>query len=388
MRTLSVGPTIARWSTALTAPVRRARRMAALCEWVQAMPGPPRLVRRPLLGRGLAEIAGDVRAAETPASQPPSPRPLVPSVKGTVAARTSCPPEAAAPKVRIAPTPPQPRPRRRSARADRALLCRYFDEPGQAQPPRRTPPLSSPVTRRPRPKPCPPAAAIAPASERAARQVQSTGTATERFQSTRTVRVQSTGTRKERVRISGTHAERVQNSRTHKGIEPPARQPIAGQVAPSDLLHRHAALHRRAEPAGTRQAAGYEPFEPCPHRRSRALPTIGERTAAPWTKLPPTKSQRPHGASADDTPTPGATPTAPESPTASERLGPAPIVTASHPALVEPQPVGAPAMPAATASLRKGAERDAAPDFLDRDALTERIARVLQDEARRHGIEV
>ncbi|WP_250285223.1 hypothetical protein [Frankia sp. CiP1_Cm_nod2] len=74
-------------------------------------------------------------------------------------------------------------------------------------------------------------------------------------------------------------------------------------------------------------------------------------------------------------------------PTASARLDPAPVMTASHPALVAS--AGLPVIPVAGASLRRGAERDATgPDLLDDAELTRRIARVLQDEARRHGIEV
>jgi hypothetical protein len=46
-----------------------------------------------------------------------------------------------------------------------------------------------------------------------------------------------------------------------------------------------------------------------------------------------------------------------------------------------------PPMPVASATLRRAARRDAVPgDFLDDEELSRRIARVLHDEARRHGI--
>ena len=54
--------------------------------------------------------------------------------------------------------------------------------------------------------------------------------------------------------------------------------------------------------------------------------------------------------------------------------------------MLAPDPFGPP-MPVASATIRRGAERDAAlPSFLDDEELTRRIARVLHDEARRHGI--
>ncbi|MCW2702683.1 MAG: hypothetical protein JWQ37_678 [Blastococcus sp.] len=76
-------------------------------------------------------------------------------------------------------------------------------------------------------------------------------------------------------------------------------------------------------------------------------------------------------------------------PTASERLGPAPVLTPSQPAMVAPEPPAGQTMPVAAGTLRRAAARDGAlPDFLDDDELTRRMAQVLQDEARRYGIEV
>ncbi len=64
-------------------------------------------------------------------------------------------------------------------------------------------------------------------------------------------------------------------------------------------------------------------------------------------------------------------------------------MTASHPALIAPAAGGLPVIPVAGATLRRGAERDGAGlDPLDGAELTRRIAQVLLDEARRHGIEV
>ncbi|HEY0400452.1 MAG TPA: hypothetical protein VGD09_00430 [Blastococcus sp.] len=76
-------------------------------------------------------------------------------------------------------------------------------------------------------------------------------------------------------------------------------------------------------------------------------------------------------------------------PTASERLGPAPVLTPSQPAMVAPEPPAGPTMPVAAGTLRRAAARDGAlPDSLDDHELTRRMAQVLQDEARRYGIEV
>jgi hypothetical protein len=67
----------------------------------------------------------------------------------------------------------------------------------------------------------------------------------------------------------------------------------------------------------------------------------------------------------------------------------APVVTESHPHLAPPEVPYEPVTPIAAASLRRGARaerRDTEPsDTID---LTARIKRILDDEARRHGIEV
>jgi len=67
----------------------------------------------------------------------------------------------------------------------------------------------------------------------------------------------------------------------------------------------------------------------------------------------------------------------------------APTVTASQPYLEPPPAPYAPPIPVASASLRRGAqrERDETSPTADLD-LTEKISRILDDEARRHGIDV
>jgi hypothetical protein len=365
VRLLSMRRTLACWSRGLTEPVR-ASRVSALCAWVNAPLQPPRLRRGPLLGRCLDEVLDGERIvfsdpeplppatipARAPARTRRSPRPVAPDP--VAAAAAACGPEPAR-RPRPARAHPMPSP----SRAGRPLLRRLAGpEPEPARPPQpATPEMPPPaVPSRPRPAPCPPDAALAPATSRTARRVDAAMGADKRRATT----------------------------------VPPGRQPVTGRTAPKELLYRRTTPYRTTawERSAERSVPAFP--EPVPRRlayRHSApagapadLSELEHRRGRRVRRLRPIEAPVEHR---DDLPIPI------PPPTASERLGPAPVVTASHPAMVEPDPVGAPTIPIAGATLRRGAARDAeTPDFLDSAELTSRIAQVLEDEARRHGIEV
>lgn len=65
-----------------------------------------------------------------------------------------------------------------------------------------------------------------------------------------------------------------------------------------------------------------------------------------------------------------------------------PAVASSLPPLIPPQVVGVPVPPVATAIARQGSRTEAASDEEDLSALADRIKRILDEQARRHGIDV
>jgi hypothetical protein len=183
---------------------------------------------------------------------------------------------------------------------------------------------------------------------------------------------------------SGRIRQRLRTSRPDTAADVPLPQhlSISGNTAPERLLRRPPAPAPQPAVTGGRPAASTkDPTEHAAgaHRSQQDAPTLHKprRTAPPPADridgLP--SEHRPHR----DSPAGGY-------PTESEKLGPAPISTPSHPAMVAPAS-HEPPMPVASASIHRGAGRDAAvPSFLDDEELTRRIARVLHDEARRHGI--
>jgi hypothetical protein len=183
--------------------------------------------------------------------------------------------------------------------------------------------------------------------------------------------------------------------------EVPGVRPVTGLPAPLELLRRHLPSPGRT---GARRSRVVSTAVPAPrrgHARTADAPHLATVAQSPFPDASPPRDVRPlwpareRGPRTAVHPPEETAPTRPDVPvpaplpTASERLGPAPVLTVSHPPLFEPDPVGAQTVPIAGATLRRGAVRDAAvPDFLDSVDLTNRIARVLRDEARRHGIEV
>ena len=312
----------------------------------------------------------------------------------------------------------------------RELLCRLADEP--AGPPAagtaRRAPVTATVARRPGPPPCAPDAALAPATARAARRLAAgvaaparqhvlgpTATAPVLYRHASALR-SAGGRRFAEPDVSGQRAAQPDASTMR-----PARLPASGR-GPGPL-----GPGRRGRPGGS---AGHDLNGPDPG--GAGWPTAGGAaaggTARPETAWPASRGESgpgrlgdagpaagrarrrhaawpeasavdsgaarrggPHGGAAWSEGGSGAPPRRArgDQPTASERLGAAPVVTSSHPALVAPEPIGASAIPAASGTLRRGAARDAQPpDFLDNAELTARMAQVLRDEARRHGIGV
>ncbi|HEY7009175.1 MAG TPA: hypothetical protein VH395_09555 [Jatrophihabitantaceae bacterium] len=382
---LAVGDTMACWQRSLAEPVRRAARTSALCAWVTEPPKPPRLRRGPLLGHCLDQVL-DIEPAIEPAPEREIGREIdrdrdcgaPPRVVGKAE-----PPFRPAPDRPRRARPPRaaPLPVPQRSRVERDVLCQLADEPAPAAVPSsrakrpavspapspnpRAEPIPPPVERHVRPAPCPPETALAPAT----------------------------------ARVAGRFRDAAPRARVEVPVAAPAGRPVTGPVAPAELLHRHLPS---ADPAGARRTRPAATAEPAPRRgRLRAADdshrVTGREGPLPDAPSPrgtrrgwpvPERARRTTARLAEesarsDLPVPVPVPTA------SERLGPAPVVTASHPPLYEPDPVGAPTVPITGATLRRGAARDAAvPDFLDSADLTDRIARVLQDEARRHGIEV
>jgi hypothetical protein len=409
---LPANRTLLCWSRALAEPVRRARRTSSLCAWVEDPPRAPRLRNGPLLGGCLAEILGDASTGSTaPDGAPGSPlvRPLgaAPGERARPPARrrwageehAARPPQASAPCPpgpldRPGPPPPVPSLARRPGTvvrvADAALLrrCAGLAAPVSAVPARRfappdpaapgTPapgPVPTPAaTHRPLPEPCPPEAPLALASARSARLLHAGSVQTGSVQ---------------------TGSDEVGRAAAARPL--PARSPVRGPVAPAEVLFRHAgqgwARHR---PGSARPAPPVR--QPGPGRRQRAgAPAsveAGGHGADPGAGLVEAgrggaellSGAARRAAAAESTDDVGA-PDAP--PTASDRLGPAPVLTDSEPTVVAPAAGADRTMPVASGTLRRAAGRDAAPpDFLDDAELSRRMARVLQDEARRSGIEV
>ena len=409
-RLLSLRRTFGCWAGALAAPVRRAAAVPTACAWVVRSPELPRLRRGPLLGTCLpAVLDGMAAPGEAWGAAPgeawgaaPGKEPGGKSrgVRGTApgAAGTATPPPPRRPPDRGAVVCSERHEVPRSAPSvSRELLCRLAGEP--AGPPAagtaRRAPVAAPVTRRPGPPPCAPDAALTPATARAARRLADGAAARQRVPGPATAALSA-------------------------GVAASARQRVPGPAATAAVLYRHASPlrfveggwfaepdvsgQRAAQPdASTMRpaqlpASGRGPGPLEPGRRGRPGGSAGHDlngsdpdgvgwpiaggaaaggTARPETAWSKGGSGAPPRRARDD------------QPTASERLGAAPVVTSSHPALVAPEPIGAPTTPAASGTLQRGAARDAQPpDFLDNAELTARMAQVLHDEARRHGIGV
>lgn len=383
---LAVGETLACWQRSLAEPVRRAVRTPALCAWVTEPPKPPRLRREPLLGHCLGEVL-DIEPATESALEREIRREIGrdpdcgPPPRAVAKAEPVCPPSPDRPR-RARPRRAEPPPMQQRRRVERELLCRLAPEPAPAPPPRakrravavplapsskhRAVPVPPPVERRPRPAPCPPDTALAPATARAA----------------------------------GRFGDATPHARVEVPEVAPGNRPVTGPAATAEVLRRSLPSPDRT---GARRSRADGPAEPAPRRRrprAADAPDLVTDRERPFPDGPSPRGRRrwwpaPEGARTaprppeEPAPLRADLPVPVPVPTASERLGPAPVVTASHPPLYEPDPVGAPTVPITGATLRRGAARDAGvPDFLDSADLTDRIARVLQDEARRHGIEV
>ena len=441
-RLLSLRRTFGCWARGLAAPVRRAAAVPSACAWVVRPPELPRLRRGPLLGTCLPSVLDEMAApGEAWGAAYGGASGVAPGKEPGGKSRGA---RGTAPGTVGAATPPPRRPPDRGAvvcserhevprsapSVSRELLCRLAGEP--AGPPAagtaRRAPVAAPVTRRPGPPPCAPDAALAPATARAARRLAAGAVAPARqralgpaatapvlYRHASPVRFAG-GRRFAEPDVSGERVVQPDASTMRpaglpasgRGPGPlePGRRGRPGGSAGHDLngpdpggagwpTAGGAAAGGTARPETAWPASGDESG---PGRLGDAGPAAGRarRRRAAWPEASAVDSGAarrggPHGGAAWSEGGSGAPPRRPrgDQPTASERLGAAPVVTSSHPALVAREPIGAPTIPAASGTLRRGAARDAQPpDFLDNAELTARMAQVLHDEARRHGIGV
>jgi len=183
--------------------------------------------------------------------------------------------------------------------------------------------------------------------------------------------------------------------------------PIAGPLAPQDLLIRLAGL---AQHGGIAPPRSLDPVasHPTPDVRPQSSPTAGHRSdGAIWPAPSGSKHREPllpleagddyralEGAQHGLTPghTDGSGNIGPSMPESvfwpADRVAP-PTIIPSLPPLIPPQVVNGPAPPVATTTARQGARQEeatAADDNLD--VLAAKIKRILDEEARRHGIDV
>lgn len=450
-RLLSLRRTLGCWSRSLAGPPRRAAAASAACARAVRPPQVPRLRRGPLLGACLpAVLDGTAAPGEAWSAAPGEARGAARGgapgkesggepggARGTVpaAAGAATPPLPRRPPDRTAVARSERHEIPRSARsADRELLCRLAGEPsGQpAAGTARRAPAAATVERRPGPPPCAPDAALAPATARAARRLAAgaiapAGQCMPGPAATAQVlyRHASRLCPVDGGRFAGPDIPGERAAQPNTDTMRPAWLPASGRgpdtlefgrggrpvghaghglsghgLSGADLggagwrVADEAAASGTARPDAAWPASGGEsglgPGDAGPtagraRRRRAAWPGAGgvdssaARHGGPYAGAawPEGGSGAPPGRARGD------------QPTASERLGAAPVVTPSHPALVGPERAGAPAIPAASGTLRRGAARDAQPpDFLDNAELTARMAQVLRDEARRHGIGV
>ena len=145
--------------------------------------------------------------------------------------------------------------------------------------------------------------------------------------------------------------------------------PLAGPAAPEELLIRLAvpSPHRPRSPSAQSDTEVHQPLTPPetsppgePRRRPPPLSPIDERQAA--VEWPTVNGDEPVGA---------------------------PLVDGQHlPPLVPPAHAGAPASAAGAETVQRTAMIEAVPEGEDLALLANKIKRILDDEARRHGIDV
>ena len=377
------------WEAGVAAAVEPASRLPALCGWIDEVASvETRLRRQPLFGTCLTDAVNGPEAscdpddAAVPAPRPPTPYdPPVPTACVPPGDEPSAPPRAV-PALEDPCVAPAREPR--GAQAPRRLLECLAGQKPEAAAERPVAPPPPPPERAPLPQPCAPAAWASPVAKQAARRIEQAAWPTEPLSAS------PPGTRSlpklenwmRAVPACGPRApEPVLATARDRATRPPTSS------APSRRAAREA--HEGGELSARPRRDMPEVTAPAPRDLSGAL---GDDTdGASARRRLPQRTLQPQSAAARATPVSAtATVTGPTVPIRPEQpLGTATIVTESHPPLLAPRQPYQPSIPAASAALRRGALRESAPSQPESLAdLTAKIGRILDDEARRHGIEV
>ncbi len=166
--------------------------------------------------------------------------------------------------------------------------------------------------------------------------------------------------------------------------------PIAGQTAPLELLTRSVRLFQPN--GGASHSDGHDiTSHPSPDSQRSNPPSpandAGARTRRAIMPVPlrgedkeslPPLGEDSHHCAPEDVPRTNRW---------IERIAP-PVVIPSLPPLIRPEVIGMPVPPVATATARQGARAEATATDDNLDVLAAKIKRILDEEARRHGIDV
>ncbi|HEV3469725.1 MAG TPA: hypothetical protein VG148_10420 [Pyrinomonadaceae bacterium] len=441
LNALAAGRAPACWRRETAREAARPGALRRACAWVAESAPPVRLRAEPLFGSCLSSFAsGDGRAADPPQAVPCSPRPA--------GATPDDPPQRPAP-FSCAHGDAKPAPPELPERADRELLCRLAGEETRpadsAKSTRRESEVCHPEPR-PRarraaapecgasgPRPSPP-----PEPPRPARDVRPQSRPADLCDATRSASAQSRwrdelSGRTRRVLARAGSPPAAADAREEKPFDGLWAQPVAaGPEAPPGLLSNLVNPPRSTEPAardervpaGRRKPVNPADSEP-PARRTRppltqegaglasserfAAPGVGSANGAPAprrhshasaaagaARAPAQADGPPHGHRRAVTPEGeylgplrGVLDTQAADDDAEglwARGGDPPALAAQLPPLI-PAPAGWPAPGVASAAARQGARDEAAADE-DLEALAAKIRRILEEDARRHGIDV